>query len=456
MSDYQTFLAGKRQHAGADGFAVDAGDLHPALYPWQAELVAWALGTARAALFEDCGLGKTPQQLVWSDTVARRTNGNILILTPLAVAHQTVAEAEKFGIAASRSDDGTAHPGITVTNYERLHLFDPDDFVGCVCDESGRLKAFDGVTRNRVTAFLRRMRYRLLASATPAPNDYIELGTSSEALGYLGYVDMLNRFFVNDRNNSSVGRAYGKQVEWRFKGHAEEPFWRWVCAWARAIRRPSDMGYDDGAFVLPPLIQQQHVVETSSAPPGMLFPVEAISLHEQRAERRRTLDARCEYVAALVNHDQPALVWCHLNDEGDALERTIPGAVQVAGHESDNDKEEKLLAFARGEARVLVTKPVIAGWGLNWQHCAHMTFFPSHSFEQFYQGVRRCWRYGQTRPVVVDVVTTAGERRVLANLERKAVQAEAMFARLVALMHEGQQITRHDGFTREVTVPAWL
>jgi hypothetical protein len=454
--DYAAFLATKRNAAGGSGFAVDPADLHPALFPFQRDLVAWALHRGRAALFEDTGLGKTLQELVWADQVVRRTGGNVLILTPLAVSHQTVAEAAKFGIEARRSHDGTAHRGVTVTNYDRLHLFDPDDFAGLVADESAILKAFDGVRRGEITAFMRRMRYRLLCSATPAPNDYIELGTSSEALGYLGHVDMLNRFFRNDRNNSATGRAYGKQAVWRFKGHAEEPFWRWVCSWARAIRTPSDMGYDDGAFALPPLIERQHVVESNTAPEGMLFAVEAVSLREQRAERRRTLTARCERVAELVAHDRPALVWCHLNDEGNALERAIPGAVQVVGHESDAAKEEKLVAFASGQARVLVTKPSIAGWGLNFQHCAHVTFFPSHSFEQYYQGVRRCWRFGQTRPVTVDIVTTEGERRVLANLRAKARAADAMFARLVATMNDHLHLERVDGFTQPEIVPAWL
>jgi hypothetical protein len=454
--NYTDFLASKRLIAEGAGFDVDADDLNAALFPFQREIVRWALAKGRAAIFADTGLGKTVQQLAWADAVARRTNRNVLILTPLAVSHQTVAEAGRFGIAAHRSQDGTAHRGISVTNYERLHLFDPDHFAGLVCDESAILKAFDGVRRGEITAFMRRMAYRLLCSATPAPNDYIELGTASEALGYLGYIDMLNRFFRNDRNNSGLGRSHGKAAEWRFKGHAEDPFWRWVCSWARAIRTPSDMGYDDGAFLLPPLTERQHIVESRTAPDGMLFTVEAVTMQEQRAERRRTLAARCEKIAELVDHDQPALVWCHLNDEGDALERLIPGAVQVSGDEPAEAKEEKLIAFADGQARVLVTKPTIAGWGLNFQHCAHVTFFPSHSFEQYYQGVRRCWRFGQTRPVTVDVVTTAAERRVLANLQAKGRAADRMFARLVAMMNDQLHVERVDGFNQRAEVPAWL
>lgn len=446
------------------GFEAPRSELSPHLFDFQRDLVQWALAQGRAALFADTGLGKTLQQLVWSDEVVRRTNGNVLILTPLAVSHQTIAEAEKFDIEARRSIDGTAHRGITVTNYERLHYFDPSDFAAVVCDESAILKSFDGARRNEITAFMRHVPYRLLCSATPAPNDYTELGTSSEALGYLGHVDMLNRFFVNDNKTVDLkGKWRGRGAPrervgpgWRFKGHAEDPFWRWVTSWARAIRKPSDLGYDDGAFELPPLIEQQHIVTSTTVPDGMLFAIEAISLAEQRAERRRTLDERCQRVAELVDHDAPALVWVHLNDEGDQLERLIPGAVQVSGSESDEAKEEKLVAFARGEARVLVTKPRIAGWGLNFQHCAHVTFFPSHSFEQYYQGVRRCWRFGQTRPVTVDIVTTEGERRVLDNLQAKARAADAMFTRLVEFMNDSLAVQRAEGFTQEEQVPEWL
>lgn len=455
-TDYQTFLSSKRHSARGEGIDVSRDNLNPSLFDFQRELVQWSLSQGRSALFCDTGLGKTIQQLSWADEVCRATNGNVLILTPLAVAHQTATEGEKFGIEAKRSNDGTVHRGITITNYERLHYFDPSDFVAVVCDESAILKSFDGARRTAITAFMRSVPYRLLCSATPAPNDYTELGTSSEALGYLGHMDMLNRFFRNDMNNSAIGRMAGKSVQWRFKGHAEMAFWRWVCSWARAVRKPSDLGYDDGAFNLPPLIERQHVVTTNKVAPGMLFAVEAITMQEQRAERRRTIDERCTQVAELVNHDAPALVWCHLNDEGDMLERMIPGAIQVSGSDTDEAKEEKLIAFASGEARALVTKPRIAGWGLNFQHCSHVTFFPSHSYEQYYQGVRRCWRFGQKNPVTVDIVTTEGEARVLANLQSKAVAADKMFAHLVASMNDSLSIIRNDQYTTREELPSWL
>lgn len=452
---YTEFLDRKAQLGGIHGFVPD--DLPDFLFDFQRSLVEWALVKGRGGIFADCGLGKTPMQLTWADQVVRRTNGNVLVLLPLAVASQTKHEAEKFDIDAGISRDGTVHRGITLTNYERLHYFDPNDFAGCVCDESSILKSYDGATRGAITAFMRKMPHRLLATATAAPNDYVELGTSSEALGYLGHMDMLNRFFKNDMNNSATGRIRGEVIKWRFKGHAEGPFWRWVCSWARAIRRPSDLGFDDARFILPPLIEREHLVEARTIAPGMLFSVPAVGLKEQREERRRTLQERCERVAELVNGTgEPALVWCNLNDEGDLLQSLIPDAIQVAGADPDDAKEERLSAFAERQARVLITKPSIGAWGLNFQHCAHVTFFPSHSFEQYYQGVRRCWRFGQTRPVRVDVVTTEGERNVLANLQRKAKQADEMFSRLVAQMNDAMTIERASYQQSTPRVPAWL
>ena len=451
---YADFLERKTQLSGNHGFApVWMPDF---LMDFQAALVDWSVRKGRAAILADCGLGKTAMLLVWAENVARKTGGRVLILVPLAVAHQTISEAQKFGIDATRSTDGTAHR-ITVTNYERLHYFSPGDFVGCVCDESSILKSFDGSRRGEITAFMRKLPYRLLDTATAAPNDYIELGTSSEALGYLGHMDMLNRFFKNDLNNSARGRMRGEVIKWRFKGHGELPFWRWVCSWARACRRPSDLGFDDTRFVLPPLIETEHLVDVQSAADGMLFSLPAVGLKEQREERRRTIEDRCSRVADLVNRTgEPALVWCHLNEEGDTLERMIPDAVQVSGKDSDDAKEERMIAFAEGKARVLITKPKIGAWGLNFQHCAHVTFFPSHSFEQYYQGVRRSWRFGQTRPVRVDIVTTEGEKGVLKNLQRKAAQADRMFSSLVAEMNAALAIDRASQPTKTTEVPQWL
>lgn len=451
---YADFLESKSQIGGEHGFKPLW--LPPFMRDFQATMVEWAVRKGRGAILADCGLGKTPMQLVWSENVARHTGGRVLILTPLAVSHQTIREGEKFGVEVSRSKAGEAHR-ITVANYERLHLFNPTDFDGIVCDESSILKNYDGATRSDITAFARKMRYRLLATATAAPNDYVELGTSSEALGYLGHMDMLNRFFKNDLNNSATGRMRGEVIKWRFKGHAELPFWRWVCSWARAMRRPSDLGFDDREFTLPPLIETEHEVIANTLADGMLFALPAVGLKEQREERRRTIEERCAEVARLVNGTgEPALVWCHLNDEGAELTRQIPDAVEVSGADSDDAKEEKLMAFADGKARVLITKPKIGGFGLNFQHCAHITFFPSHSFEQYYQGVRRCWRFGQKRSVKVDIVTTEGERNVLANLKRKAAQADSMFTNLVAEMNRAMHIERAQQFGCAMETPSWL
>jgi hypothetical protein len=315
------------------------------------------------------------------------------------------------------------------------------------------------------------MRWRLLCTATAAPNDYVELGTSSEALGYLGHVDMLNRFFVNDNHTSDTRGAWkltGRTTsngarqhawvgrEWRFKGHAEEPFWRWVASWARAMRKPSDLGFSDQGFALPPLEHRQHVVTASRPPEGLLFELPAIGLREEREELRRTLTERCEKAAELLADAQPGIAWCHLNDEGDLLTKLIPGAVQVKGSADVDAKEEVLTAFGRGEIRVLVTKPSIAGWGLNWQHCHRATYFPSHSFELRYQATRRIWRFGQQHAVTIDDITTPGGAAALRNLERKAAQADRMFDALVLHMQDALHIRRSDPFVKPVEVPAWL
>lgn len=455
---YAAFLARKTQLDSDGGFAPVW--LPGFLFDFQSALVDWSLRKGRAAIFADCGMGKTAMQLVWAENVVRKTNRPVLILTPLAVGAQTIAEAAKFGVEATRSN-GDAARGINVANYERLHHFNPDDFAGVVCDESSILKNFDGATKDAVTEFMRRMPYRLLCTATAAPNDFVELGTSSEALGYLGHMDMLNRFFKNDQNTSDTQRKWsnhgGGGPRWRFKGHAEVPFWRWVASWARALRRPSDLGFSDERFALPDLIEREQIVRSIKPRDGFLFALPAHGLTEQREERRRTIKERCERVAEIISGTgKSAVAWCHLNDEGDLLERLIPGAVQVSGTDTDDAKEAKFAAFADGSARVLVIKPVIGAWGLNWQHCAHMTVFAGYSFEQYYQGVRRCWRFGQRNPVVVDHVVSDGEGEVLASRQRKAAQADRMFAELVRHMRDGLHIDRGGYGSARVVVPSWL
>ena len=452
---YQDFLYQKLHTGAAHGF--EPIWLPPELFDFQQSLVTWAIRKGRAAIFADCGLGKTAMQLTWAENVARHSGKPVLILAPLAVAPQTIREGEKFGIECHRSINGDVAGRIVITNYERLEHFSPGDFAGVVCDESSILKSFDGARRNEITDFMRKVPYRLLATATAAPNDFIELGTSSEALGYMGHMDMLARFFKNDQNNLTSRRMYGEAPKWRFKGHAEQPFWRWVTSWARACRQPSDLGFDDGRFVLPPLSEIDHLIETNTVPDGMLFALPATNLREQRAEKKRTVTERCEQVASMVaDTGQPALVWCHLNEEGDLLQQLIPGAVQVSGKDKDEVKERRLIDFAEGQSRVLITKPKIGAWGLNFQVCSHITYFPSHSFEQYYQSVRRCWRFGQKRPVTVDIILTEGERRIMQNLQRKREQAEQMFGNLVAEMNHSLEIQRKEYNTTPIEVPSWL
>lgn len=454
-STYADFLAKKAQLDYSGGFTPR--DLPSHLFDFQTALVDWAVRHGRGALFADCGLGKTPMELAWADQVHRHTGKPVLLLTPLAVGFQIVREAEKFGHDASLSRVGKPTAPITVTNYEQLSNFDPALFGGVICDESSAIKSFDGTTRAVVTEFMRRIPYRLLGTATAAPNDWIELGTSSEALGGMGHMDMLTKFFTNkNRSTSSRGRGMGGDaVTWRLKGHAEDPFWRWVASWARAIRRPSDMGFSDDRFHLPELVIRSTMVEANRPAEGTLFDVPAHGLREEREENRRTLVERCEAAAVALDDAEHAVAWCHLNDESAALTRLIPGAVEVSGADSPDDKEEKLRAFTNGQIRVLVTKPSIGAWGLNWQHAHRMTYFPSHSYEQWYQAIRRMWRFGQTQPVVVDVITTEGGRNVLGNLQRKADQADEMFTSLVAHMNDALNIDQVT-YDKPVEVPAWL
>jgi hypothetical protein len=454
IMNYSDFLHARTHLTNTFGFAPTF--VPSWLFDFQGDLVEWATRKGRAAIFGDCGLGKTPMQLVWAQNVIEHANKPVLIVAPLAASAQTMREAAKFNIDAERSRDGqiSGKPRIVVTNYERLEHFDSTCFAGMVCDESSILKNFDGVTKQAITDFMRRLPYRLLCTATAAPNDYIELGTSSEALGDLGYVDMLGAFFTNDESSSISPMAY--DTKWRLKGHAERPFWRWVCSWARAFRRPSDLGFGDGPFILPGLTTAITTVQASRPFDGYLFVVPASTLDDQRAERRATIRQRCETVAEKAIGDDPFIAWCHLNDEGDLLEELIPGAEQVSGSDSDERKEEIFEAFTSGQVKKLVTKPRIGAFGMNWQHCWRMSFFPSHSYEQYYQAVRRCWRFGQRERVVVDVITTAGEADVLGNLTRKAQAADRMFALMVEYMREAQGIQRPMDVSTIPILPTWM
>jgi SNF2 family DNA or RNA helicase len=453
--NYQDFLNSKYDYGSKTGFQPIF--IPDSLYDFQKHIVDWAIRTGRAAIFADCGMGKTPMQLVWAENVLRQTNKPVLILTPLAVSEQTLQEGQKFGITCHKSREGENIKDIVITNYERLGYFNPVDFGGVVLDESSILKNFNGQRKREITQFMKAIPYRLLCTATAAPNDYIELGTSSEALGYMGFQDMLGRFFKNDNNNTTLRRMYGEAPKWRFKGHAERDFWRWVLSWAIAVRKPSDIGFNDDAFILPELIEEIHIVDAMRKNTGMLFNLPAADMAEQRQEKKDTIEDRCDKVADLVNDTgKPALVWCQLNDEGNLLEKLIPDARQVKGGDSPEKKEDLLIGFAKGDFRVLISKPKIGAWGLNYQHCSHITFFPTHSYEQYYQSIRRCWRFGQKNNVKVDIVMTEGERKIIDNMQRKAELADNMFQNLVSEMGNAKSISQIKKFNKEMELPKWL
>lgn len=440
--DYLGFLNSKIDKVKYYGFDIDIENLNSNMFDWQKVLTQWALKKGRSAILADCGLGKTLMQLDFAQKSVEKLNKPALIFTPLAVAQQTVLEGRKFGIECFRSNNGKVNGDINVTNYEKIHHFDRDDFGCIVCDESSAIKHFQGARQKAVTEFMKGVRFRLLCSATIAPNDFIEIGTSSEALGEMGRMDMVGEYFYN--NEKSLHPMWWG-ARWTFKPHAEEAFWRWVCSWARAIRKPSDLGYPDQEFILPKLIMNEHIIEASRS---NFFSRPARTLNEQRAERKATLKQRCEKVADLISQREDASVmWCDYNNEADLLEKIIPNAKQIKGQKmKDGEKEELLIAFFTGELKKLVIKPQIGAFGLNWQHCNHMTFFPSHSFERTYQGIRRCWRFGQKREVFVDMVTTKGELGVLNNFRRKQRQADKMYQRLIDGMHNElfkQHIDKH-------------
>jgi hypothetical protein len=455
MTDYREFIDNKSQLSGNYGF--EPVFMPDKLFDFQQHLVEWSCRKGRSAIFADCGLGKTFMQLSWAQNVAQKTNGRVLILTPLAVSFQTVKEGEKIGVEVSHRREGIKDSDkIVVTNYERLNRFSRNDFVGCICDESSILKSFDGVTRAEVTEFMRLMPYRLLCTATAAPNDFIELGTSSEAIGDIGATDMISRFFKKCQQTTSAKDERSNGF-YRLRPHAEKDFWRWICSWSRAIRKPSDIGFSDNGFHLPRLITRQHTVKSDRPMDGFLFDLPAVGLKEQRSDLRRTIEERCSMACELANsHKGQSILWCNLNQEGDTMQRMLNDSVQVSGNDSEEHKEDAFTSFINGTVRHLITKPSIAGFGLNLQCCNHQTFFPSHSYEQFYQAIRRCWRFGQKNDVTVDMITTDGQADVLANLNRKAQNAESMFQNLVCMMQNELMIKKVNDYTQKEEIPSWL
>lgn len=450
LEEYKRFVSSKSHLAGDFGFKPIYTNPHA--FDFQNALIEWQLEKGRAATFADCGLGKTLMQLTWAENVHRKTNKPVLILAPLSVASQTVDEATKFDIEAARSREGEITCGIVTANYERLHYFNPHDFGGVACDESSILKNDKGATRVALTRFLSQVPYRAMFTATPAPNDHTELGTTSEALGALPHMEMLEAFFVSN-DNSLHPDHMGEP--WRFKPHAEPHFWRWVASWARVIRKPSDIGFSDDGYDLPDLHEIKHTVQ-SAPKDGDMFVMPARNMPEVREERKATLEARCAAAAELIQQHEAGVMWCQFNAEADALTKSVKGAVNLSGADKDEVKEEKFDAFRRGEIKYLVTKPSIAAMGVNWQHVNAFTYFDDYSYEQYYQAVRRMWRFGQKRPVYGYQIGTEGLAGVTRNRSRKAEKAERMFHEMMAYMLEAQSRDRAAFDDMNPSFPSWL
>ena len=457
--DYADFLARKRISDPATGLR-DVPPLPDFMFPHQRDITAWALRRGRSAIFAGTGLGKTLVELEWSRQVVKATGKPVLSLAPLAVSKQHIRESDRFGMQATivRSQSDVAD-GTSITNYQKLPHFDMSQFGGVCLDESSILKSTDGHYRTKLINECARIPFRLAATATPAPNDFMELGNHAEFLGVMSYTDMLATFFVHDG---------GDTQKWRLKGHAEDEFWKWMASWAVMLRKPSDLGYDDAGYDLPPLREVQHTATVPYEPnmeTGLLFPMEAQGLGERIKARRGSIDQRVQMAIDLTPTDRPFVWWCNLNGESDAITRGIAGAVEVRGSDDDVDKEQKLVDFSEGRIRVLVTKPSIAGHGMNWQHCADTGFVgASDSFEQTYQAIRRFWRFGQTKPVNVHFIAAEIEGAVVANYRRKEADADRMASAMVRHMADisshavrGIERTRPD-YDPQMTmiIPNWM
>lgn len=459
--DYQTFLESKR-HSASD-YGITPNYLPDSLFGYQRYVCEYAIKKGRCAVFLDTGLGKTLIQLVIAKNYIQHTNKPVLIITPLAVAFQFIKEAEKFGIDdISYSKDGSYKTKIVVCNYERLEKFESTDFECVMLDESSILKNFDGAIKSQVTAFLKKVKYRYLFTATPSPNDYIELGTSSEALGYMGYMDMLGKFFKNNQNNvaklSQISKARQGE-EFYLKPHAEADFWRWVASWSISCKKPSDLGFSDALHVLPDLCEIETVIRNRNplAINGqtMMFALPAMGFAEIKAEVRATISERCEMAAQKASSHAKSVYWVNLNDEAAMMLQLDKSAVEVRGSMDIDRKEEILLAFSAGEISKLITKTSITAFGLNWQHCNHTTYFPTYSYEQYYQAIRRFWRFGQTKPVTVDLILSDGQSKIMETLLVKKDKAIKMFEKLVDNANSDFSITKK-GFDKPITKPSFL
>lgn len=455
MCDYDEFISAKSYRHIDAGFAPHDELLPAGIKDFQADCVKWACRRGRSAIFADTGLGKTLMQLAWAAQVEWHTNKPVLIVAPLCVAQQTVKEGAKFGIGAKYiREPQFSNPRIHVTNYEMLKNFDPETYGGIVLDESSILKGMDGKLRKQITQFAKAIPYRLSCTATPSPNDFMELGTQSEFLSIMSQVEMLATFFIHDGSDTQ---------KWRLKGHGRSRFWEWMSTWSVVIRNPRDLGYDPTGYDLPELIFHNHEVETGIN--DGLFAKVATGLQERNQARKESVNLRVEKAAEIANAiDGPCIVWCHLNEESEKLENRIHNGVQVYGSMKPDTKESLISAFTDGEITKLITKPKIAGFGLNWQHCNHMIFVGlSDSWESFYQAVRRCWRFGQDKPVHVHIVNADTEGAVLENIRRKQKQNDDMAEEMARVMRDytvaeikGASVEKADYLPIEkMEIPAW-
>ena len=453
--NYNQFLQSKTHSEYKNG--VDCDWMPDDMFDFQNYVTDYALKKGRAAIFLDTGLGKTIIELTLAYNFIKATNKPVLIITPLAVAFQFISEAEKFGIDdIMYSRDGKYSTKIVICNYERLDKFNHSDFDCVILDESSILKNFKGAIKNQVNIFLKKVKYRYLFTATPSPNDFIELGTSSEALGYMGYTDMLTRFFTNNEDTISPQNIGTK---WILKGHANNDFFKWVSSWSISMRKPSDLGFSDDKHILPKLNRKYHSVKNEKNmvinSQIMLFNAIARRLTEIREEQRLTIDQRCEKAVQLSSNHDVSVYWCNLNKEGDLIQQLDKDAYQIKGSMDLDKKETLLLAFSRGEIKKLITKPKITAFGLNWQHCNHTIFFPTFSYEQYYQAIRRFWRFGQLNPVTVDLIYSDGQKRVLDGLLAKTQKADELFSKLNSNLNTTFQVNNKE-FNKEITLPKFL
>ena len=456
MNDYQTFLQSKKHSIIDSGFS-------PNFYPdiafdFQKYIIDKAVQKGRVAIFADTGLGKTLIQLSIAENIIRHTNKKVLIITPLAVSFQFMKEAEKIGVYdIEQTKDGKHTKKIVICNYERLHYLNPNDFEGVILDESSILKNFKGSTKAQITSFVKKIKYRYLSTATPAPNDFIELGTSSEALGYMGYMDMLGKFFKNNQG-SSDSNAKNIGDKYYLKPHAEETFFSWVNQWSIMVRMPSDLGFSDDRYQLPELITDQHMVKNQSlidvnGQVQMFTPI-AKTMTEVRHEQKQTEVKRCEKAVSLTEN-KTSVYWVNTNKESELIKNLDNEAYEIKGSMSIEQKEERLLAFANGDIKRLITKARMTGMGLNWQHCNHSVFFPTWSYEQYYQAIRRFWRFGQKKPVHIDVVISDGQSRVLSALEEKTKKANELYTKLTKQVNKEYTHLSKE-FNKEVIKPKFL